>query len=81
MPRWPSKTHRIRGQIYLEKILKGSAPNVWVRNVQLSFFSLVPAALPVIISPVPGALYANFSFTAWATIGIQVVGGLLTAVV
>lgn len=29
--------------VYFEKVLKGSKPTLWIRNVQLSFFSLFPA--------------------------------------
>ena len=31
--------------VYFEKVLKGSNKTIWVRNVQLSFFSLFPALL------------------------------------
>lgn len=29
--------------VYFEKVLKGSNATLWIRNVQLSFFSLFPA--------------------------------------
>jgi solute carrier family 35 (UDP-sugar transporter), member A1/2/3 len=29
--------------VYFEKVLKGSSATLWIRNVQLSFFSLFPA--------------------------------------
>ena len=29
--------------VYFEKVLKGSNTSIWVRNVQMSFFSLFPA--------------------------------------
>ena len=34
--------------VYFEKVLKGSNSSLWVRNVQLSFFSLFPALFGVI---------------------------------
>jgi UDP-sugar transporter A1/2/3 len=73
--------------VYFEMVLKGSKADLWVRNVQLSLFSLVPALLPVVFSPhhnsrgFVGDLFKNFGGWAWATVGIQVFGGLVTAVV
>lgn len=78
--------------VYFEMMLKNSKANLWVRNVQLSLFSILPALLPIIFSyrsqttQTPDAtflqtLFANFTPLAWATILVQVLGGLITAVV
>ncbi|KAI0034055.1 nucleotide-sugar transporter-domain-containing protein, partial [Vararia minispora EC-137] len=69
--------------VYFEMVLKNSRADLWVRNVQLSFFSLPPALLPVLLNPpVLGAhMLANFGPWAWATVGVQVLGGLVTALV
>lgn len=74
--------------VYFEMVLKGSKADLWVRNVQLSLFSLVPALLPILYAPAPAAsrgfvldLFRNFGGWAWATVAIQVFGGLITAVV
>ncbi|PPQ99211.1 hypothetical protein CVT24_009230 [Panaeolus cyanescens] len=76
--------------VYFEMVLKGSKADLWVRNVQLSLFSLIPAILPVIYANsnssdpsagIFGNLLRNFGGWAWATVLIQVFGGLITAVV
>ncbi|KAI0748108.1 nucleotide-sugar transporter-domain-containing protein [Daedaleopsis nitida] len=76
--------------VYFEMVLKNSQADLWVRNVQLSLFSLLPAIVPIICTnasstgPAPGwlsQLFANFGVWAWATVLIQVIGGLLTALV
>ncbi|KAH9901381.1 nucleotide-sugar transporter-domain-containing protein [Cubamyces lactineus] len=76
--------------VYFEMVLKNSQADLWVRNVQLSLFSLLPALVPIVFSdasparPSPGwlqQLFANFGAWAWATVLIQVLGGLLTALV
>ena len=74
--------------VYFEMVLKGSKADLWVRNVQLSLFSLIPALLPIFYSPAPPHskgflldLFRNFGGWAWATVSIQVFGGLITAVV
>ncbi|TFK36340.1 nucleotide-sugar transporter-domain-containing protein [Crucibulum laeve] len=74
--------------VYFEMVLKGSKQDLWVRNVQLSLFSLIPALLPVLYSSSPPNsqgffldLFHNFGGWAWGTVGIQVFGGLVTAIV
>jgi len=77
--------------VYFEMVLKNSPADLWVRNVQLSLFSLLPALLPIVFSKsapstsAPGVvslqLFANFGVWAWATVCVQVLGGLLTALV
>ncbi|EIN07283.1 hypothetical protein PUNSTDRAFT_104902 [Punctularia strigosozonata HHB-11173 SS5] len=75
--------------VYFEMVLKNSQADLWVRNVQLSLFSLLPALVPIIWNGAPreaGAwfgvhLFRNFGPWAWATVAIQVFGGLITALV
>ncbi|KAJ7073941.1 nucleotide-sugar transporter-domain-containing protein [Mycena amicta] len=76
--------------VYFEMVLKNSRADLWVRNVQLSLFSLIPALIPVLYSTSApphvsrGFLYdifRNFGGWAWATVAIQVIGGLVTAIV
>jgi UDP-sugar transporter A1/2/3 len=82
--------------VYFEFILKGGggggpAPDLWIRNTQLSLFSLVPALVPILVSPAGAAgtswferVFATFSnFNGWAigTVLTQTFGGLITAVV
>jgi solute carrier family 35 (UDP-sugar transporter), member A1/2/3 len=74
--------------VYFEMVLKGSKADLWVRNVQLSLFSLVPALLPILptlFAPTSSSplaeIFKNFGFWAWAVVLIQVFGGLVTALV
>ena len=74
--------------VYFEMVLKGSKADLWVRNVQLSLFSLIPALLPILYAtPPPDSrgffldLFRHFGAWAWATVAIQVLGGLVTAIV
>lgn len=64
------------------------AADLWIRNIQLAFFSLLPAGLAVIspdlssTAPRPsGGVFANFGVWSWSVVLIQVAGGLVTAVV
>lgn len=69
--------------VYFEMVLKNSQADLWIRNVQLSLFSLLPALVPVFFDHRASAqpLLQNFGGWAWATVLIQVFGGLMTAVV
>lgn len=75
--------------VYFEMVLKNSPADLWVRNVQLSLFSLLPALAPIVFAqhaaggsgtPFAG-LFAHFGAWAWATVWVQVLGGLVTALV
>ncbi|KAJ3363110.1 hypothetical protein GGF31_001249 [Allomyces arbusculus] len=71
--------------VYFEKLLKGSTTSLWIRNVQLSLFSLVPALFGVLV--VDGAhvrtygFFAGYSKWTWAAILCQALGGLLVSLV
>ncbi|KIM58845.1 hypothetical protein SCLCIDRAFT_1218183 [Scleroderma citrinum Foug A] len=72
--------------VYFEMVLKNSQSDLWIRNVQLSAFSLLPALIPIVLARHPdsgliSSLFQNFGPWAWATVAIQVVGGLVTAMV
>ena len=82
--------------VYFEFILKSSsgsspAPDLWVRNTQLSLFSLVPALVPILfggsdqsgVGYVSGVIgkFRNFNGWAMGTVLTQTFGGLVTAVV
>ena len=65
--------------VYIELVLKSGGADVWVRNVQLSMWSLVPAALPLARDHT--RFLAHFGPWAWATVALNAGGGLLTALV
>lgn len=77
--------------VYFEMVLKNSQADLWVRNVQLSLFSILPALAPIVFSrsislaekPTSwlDSLFHDFGAWAWATVSVQVLGGLLTALV
>lgn len=77
--------------MYFEMVLKNSPADLWIRNVQLSLFSLLPALAPVVMDyrsnvdqtgkGVIAGLFENFGALAWATVLVQVLGGLVTAMV
>ena len=70
--------------IYLERILKDASNNLWATNIFLGVFSLLPAALPCIVDAVTNGIFhpfAYFGFWAWTTVGANVLGGLVVALI
>ncbi|KAF9075204.1 nucleotide-sugar transporter-domain-containing protein [Rhodocollybia butyracea] len=76
--------------VYFEMVLKNSQADLWVRNVQLSLFSLLPCVAHILFSGSTVTigssgwfhhLFRNFGVWAWATVLVQVFGGLVTAMV
>lgn len=74
------------GSVYFEKILKESNTNVsfWVRNVQLSMYSLFPAFFLGVIFVDGEAIakshfFVGYNWVVWTTIACQAFGGILVA--
>ncbi|KAF8798090.1 nucleotide-sugar transporter [Phlegmacium glaucopus] len=77
--------------VYFEMVLKNSQADLWIRNVQLSLFSLLPALAPIIFTQNASksqagegfmyGLFIDFGAWAWTTVFVQVLGGLVTAMV
>ncbi|KAF8965256.1 hypothetical protein BDZ97DRAFT_1812845 [Flammula alnicola] len=68
--------------VYFEMVLKNSQADLWVRNVQLSLFSLLPAIAPIAFAQqahgsqpgqsVLSTMFNNFGAWAWVTVWVQV---------
>lgn len=74
--------------VFFEKVLKdsGTTTSLWVRNVQLSFYSLFPA-LFIGIAFKDGAeiskvgFFAGYNWVVWTAITCQALGGVVVALV
>lgn len=74
--------------VYFEKVLKDSTTpaSVWVRNVQLSFYSLFPAFFIGVIFKdgadiAKDGFFSGYNWIVWTTIVIQALGGVVVALV
>ncbi|RQM06306.1 hypothetical protein DH86_00001103 [Scytalidium sp. 3C] len=72
--------------VYFEKVLKESTQNVtvWIRNVQLSFYSLFPALIIGVILKdgeeiAENGFFDGYNAVVWTSIVFQAVGGVLVA--
>ena len=74
--------------VYFEKVLKQSSnqASLWVRNVQLAFYSLFPAFfLGVVFKDGPEiakeGFFVGYNFVVWLAIIFQAFGGIVVALV
>lgn len=74
--------------VYFEKVLKDSASSVsvWTRNIQMSFYSLLPAFfIGVIVNDgdeiAKHGFFDGYNSIVWLAIVFQAVGGILTSLV
>jgi UDP-galactose transporter len=76
--------------VYFEKILKTSkgehGSSVWIRNIQLSFYSLWPALFIGVLFKdgehiAKAGFFSGFNWIVWTAIFCQAVGGILVAFV
>ncbi|KAK5012530.1 UDP-galactose transporter Gms1, partial [Cryomyces antarcticus] len=78
--------------VYFEKVVKdkttASTPNVsvWVRNVQLSFYSLFPALFIGVVfkdgeNIAKSGFFVGYNWVVWAAIAMQATGGVVVALV
>ncbi|KAK0707950.1 UDP-galactose transporter [Lasiosphaeris hirsuta] len=72
--------------VYFEKVLKDSASSVsiWTRNIQLSFYSLVPALFIGVIANDGGEIakhgfFDGYNSVVWTAITFQAAGGILAS--
>ncbi|KAI5859316.1 nucleotide-sugar transporter [Durotheca rogersii] len=72
--------------VYLEKVLKDSEnpTSVWIRNIQLSFYSLFPALLMGVVFKdgreiAKHGFFDGYNWIVWALIVLQAFGGVLTS--
>ncbi|MCJ1472199.1 hypothetical protein MMC13_000846 [Lambiella insularis] len=72
--------------VYFEKILKEShyPTSVWIRNVQLSFYSLFPAFFIGVVfvdgeAIARSGFFVGYNWVVWTTIACQALGGILVA--
>ncbi|KZF24915.1 udp-galactose transporter [Xylona heveae TC161] len=73
--------------VILERIFKDSKSpsSLWVRNIQLSFYSLFPALFIGVIfidgeEVAKVGVFQGYNWVVWTTIGLQALGGVLVAI-
>eukprot|EP01121_Diplochlamys_sp_Union-15-3_P012423 TRINITY_DN3715_c0_g4_i1.p1 TRINITY_DN3715_c0_g4~~TRINITY_DN3715_c0_g4_i1.p1 ORF type:complete len:349 (-),score=37.79 TRINITY_DN3715_c0_g4_i1:100-1146(-) len=71
--------------VYFEKILKGTAPSLWVRNIQLGVYGTIFGVIIMFINDADnlsrGGFFQGYDTIVWLVILVQAVGGLIIAMV
>ncbi|KAI5800126.1 nucleotide-sugar transporter-domain-containing protein [Geopyxis carbonaria] len=70
--------------VYFEKVLKGSSASLWVRNIQLSFYSLFPAFFIGVVlmdgnEIMERGFFDGYNTVVWTAIVFQALGGIVVA--
>jgi len=70
--------------VYFEKVLKGSNTSLWIRNIQLSVWSLIPALFIGVIwmdgqEIMEKGFFVGYNAVVWTAIVFQAFGGLVVA--
>ena len=72
--------------VWFEKILKEShtPASIWIRNVQLSFYSLFPALFIGVVfvdgeAIARSSFFVGYNWVVWTTIACQALGGILVS--
>jgi UDP-galactose transporter len=72
--------------VYFEKVLKDSNVRVslWIRNVQLSFYSLFPAFFVGVVLKdgekiAENGFFMGYNYVVWTAIAFQAFGGVVVA--
>lgn len=70
--------------VYLEKILKGTNPSIWLRNVQLGFLGALFGLCTVFVSDwetiSEKGFFGGYDWVVWLVVCLQSFGGLIVAV-
>ena len=71
--------------VFLEKLVKQTAPSVWIRNIQLSVFGMAVGGIACILKDGDGiaenGVLHGFDLIVWVVVFLQSMGGILVAVV
>ncbi|KAI8846195.1 nucleotide-sugar transporter-domain-containing protein [Chytridium lagenaria] len=72
--------------VWFEKVLKGSKASLWLRNVQLSFYSLLPGFFIGVMlkdgkKVAADGFFQGYTAWTWGAILCQAIGGLIVALV
>ncbi|KAJ3109208.1 hypothetical protein HDU97_008607 [Phlyctochytrium planicorne] len=72
--------------VWFEKVLKGSKASLWHRNIQLSFFSLIPGLFIGVLymdgeKVFEDGFFQGYTGWTWGAIACQAIGGLIVALV
>lgn len=76
-----SATSSAFASVYFEKVLKGSATSLWMRNIQLAMFSILINGVVFLKDNSIHQVFLGFFPSTWVLVGVQALGGIVVAMV